>query len=183
MIMDKNMILAKKYGRAIYELACEQNCIEQTEEELSLIISAIKENKDLQTLLYHPLLAKDVKKETIKELFASKVQPIVLQFCYVVIDKGRTSDLDAMVDVYTDLAHHGMGIEEAVITSAFPLTKQQAETLKEKLAELTGKKIIMKEKVDTALIGGFTVQMGDRLIDGSIARQLETLRSQMMKRD
>ena len=94
MIMDKNMILAKKYGRAIYELACEQNCIEQTEEELSLIISAIKENKDLQTLLYHPLLAKDVKKETIKELFASKVQPIVLQFCYVVIDKGRTSDLD-----------------------------------------------------------------------------------------
>ena len=116
-------------------------------------------------------------------MFASKVQPIVLQFCYVVIDKGRTSDLDAMVDVYTDLAHHGMGIEEAVVTSAFPLTKQQAETLKEKLAELTGKKIIMKEKVDTALIGGFTVQMGDRLIDGSIARQLETLRSQMMKRD
>ena len=55
--------------------------------------------------------------------------------------------------------------------------------MKEKLAELTGKKIIMKEKVDTALIGGFTVQMGDRLIDGSIARQLETLRSQMMKRD
>ena len=45
MIMDKNMILAKKYGRAIYELACEQNCIEQTEEELSLIISAIKEDR------------------------------------------------------------------------------------------------------------------------------------------
>lgn len=181
--MDKNMILAKKYGRAIYEIACEKNSLEQTEEELQLIIGAMKENKELQTLLHHPLLAKDVKKDTIKKLFESKVQPIVLQFCYVVIDKGRTADLEAMVDVYTNLAHHGMGIEEAVVTSAFPLTKEQADALKNKLAALTGKEIIMKQKVDAGLIGGFTVQMGDRLIDGSVARQLETLRAQMIKRD
>ena len=41
----------------------------------------------------------------------------------------------------------------------------------------------MKQKVDASLIGGFTVRMGDRLIDGSIARQLAALRSQMMQRD
>lgn len=181
--MDKNMILAKKYGRAIYEIACEHNCLEQTEEELQLIIEVIKENKELQKLLHHPLLAKDVKKDTIKKLFESKVQPIVLQFCYVVIDKGRTDDLEAMVDVYTNIAHHGMGIEEAIVTSAFPLTKEQADALKNKLTELTGKKIIMKQKVDATLIGGFTVQMGDRLIDGSIIRQLEQLRAEMIKRD
>ena len=120
--MDKNVILAKKYGRAIYEIAAEQNSLEKTEEELHLIADAIKEHADLKELLFHPLLAKDVKKDTIKKLFADKVQPVVLQFCYVVIDRDRITDFPAMVDVYTTLAHHGMGIEEAVVTSALPRT-------------------------------------------------------------
>ena len=177
--MDKNVILAKKYGRAIYEIAAEQHCLEQTEEDLRLIADTIGKSKELGEILNHPLLAKDVKKDTIKKLFADKVQPIVLQFCYVVIDKGRIADFAAMADVYAN----GMGMEEAVVTSAFPLTKSQVDALKAKLAEITGSKIIMKQKVDASLIGGFTVRMGDRLIDGSIARQLAALRSQMMQRD
>ena len=76
-----------------------------------------------------------------------------------------------------------MGIEEAIVTSALPMTKSQVEALKAKLSEMTGKKILMKQKVDTALIGGFTVQVGDRLIDGSVARQLQTLKAIMMQRD
>ena len=88
-----------------------------------------------------------------------------------------------MVDVYAALANEGMGIEEAVVTSALPLTKTQVEALKAKLSEITGKKIVMKQKVDSALIGGVTVQVGDRLIDGSVARQLQTLKHIMKQRD
>ena len=76
-----------------------------------------------------------------------------------------------------------MGIEEAVVTSALPMNKSQGEALKAKLSEITGKKILMKQNVDSALIGGFTVQVGDRLIDGSVARQLQTLKAIMMQRD
>lgn len=86
-----------------------------------------------------------------------------------------------MVDYYVTMAHQGMGVEEAVVTSALPLSKSQAETLKEKLAAITGKKILLKQKVDAALIGGFTVQVGDRLIDGSVARSLQTLKAKMMQ--
>ena len=78
--MDKNVILAKKYGRAIYEIAAEQHCLEQTEEDLRLIADTIGKSKELGEILNHPLLAKDVKKDTINKLFADKVQPIVLQF-------------------------------------------------------------------------------------------------------
>ena len=102
--MDKTVILAKKYGRAIYEIAVEQHTLEQTEKDLKLIASAISENEDLKKLLSHPLLSKEIKKDTIKKIFADKVQPIVLQFCYVVIDKDRASILESMIDVYTSLA-------------------------------------------------------------------------------
>ena len=131
--MDKNVVLARKYGRAIYEIAAEQNSLEKTGEELHLIADTITGNAELKQLLFHPLLAKDVKIDTLNKLFADKVQPVVLQFCYVVIDKDRFTDFPA--------------------------------------------------KVDSALIGGFTVQVGDRLIDGSVARQLQTLKHIMKQRD
>lgn len=180
--MDKTVILAKKYGRAIYEIAVEQHTLEQKEKDLHLIATAIDENESLKKLLSHPLLSKEIKKDTIKKIFADKVQPIVLQFCYVVIDKDRASILESMIDVYTSLAHEGLGVEEALVTSAAPLTGKQADALRAKLEEITGKKIIMRQEVDSALLGGFTVKVGDRLIDGSIARQLSTLKAKMMQR-
>lgn len=178
--MDKNVILAKKYGRAIYEIASEQNSLERTEQDLVMIVDAINGSKELNDFLNHPILSGDVKKDTIKKLFADKVQPVVLQFCYVVMDKDRFDVFPMMVDYFVALAHEGLGVEEAVVTSVLPLSKTQAEQLKDKLSEMTGRKIILKQKVDQALIGGFTVQVGDRLIDGSVARQLQTLKANMM---
>ena len=74
--MDKNVVLARKYGRAIYEIAAEQNSLEKTGEELHLIADTITGNAELKQLLFHPLLAKDVKKDTLNKLFADKVQPV-----------------------------------------------------------------------------------------------------------
>lgn len=122
--MDKSVILAKKYGRAIYEIAAEQGSLEQMEEELSLIAGAMYDSEELSTLLTHPMIARDVKKDTIKKLFEDKVSPTVLQFCYVVIDKDRIADFPAMVDNFVLLAYHGLGMEEAVVTSALPLSKK-----------------------------------------------------------
>ena len=62
--MDKNVILAKKYGRAIYEIAAQQNSLKKTEEDLVLIADAIRKNQNLKDFLNHPLLARDVKKDT-----------------------------------------------------------------------------------------------------------------------
>ena len=180
--MDKTVILAKKYGRAIYEIAVEQHSLEQTEADLRLIADAIGEHESLKRLLLHPLLSKEIKKDTIKNIFADKVQPIVLQFCYVVIDKDRASILESMIEIYTLLAREGLGVEEALVTSASPLSEQQAAALQAKLSEIVGKKIIMRQEVDSALLGGFTVKVGDRLIDGSVARQLSTLKAKMMQR-
>lgn len=181
--MDKNVILAKKYGRAMYEIALEQNSLKQTEEDLQLICDAVTKNKELKEFLDYPMLSKAVKKDTLQKLFADKVQPVVLSFCYIIIDRDRLAAFPGMVDVYRTLAHEGLGLEEAVVTSALPLSKSQADALKKKLSDITGKKILLKQKVDSALLGGFTVQVGDRLIDGSVARQLETLKAIMMQRD
>ena len=71
--------------------------------------------------------------------------------------------------VYTSLAHEGLGVEEALVTQwQAPLTGAQADALRAKLEDITGKKIICGRKWIQRLLGGFTVKVGDRLIDGSV---------------
>ena len=163
MIMDKNVILAKKYGRAIYDIADETQSLESIGNDLKLIV------------------AKNIKKNTIESLFTGKVSTLVLNFCYVVIDKEHMNLFGDMVEIYNNLACHGLGMEEAIVTTAVPLTDEQAEMIKEKLGAQLGCKIILKQKVDAALIGGFTIQIGDRLIDGSVVRQLNALKAMMIQ--
>lgn len=181
MIMDKNVILAKKYGRAIYDIAAETKSLEVIGNDLKLISDTIKENSELSNVLAHSMLAKNIKKNIIENLFTGKVAPVVLNFCYVVIDKDHMNLFDQMVEMYNTLACHGLGIKEAIVTTAIPLTESQVEMIKVKLGEALGCKIIVKEKVDAALIGGFTIQVGDRFIDGSVVRQLNALKAMMIQ--
>lgn len=181
MIMDKNVILAKKYGRAIYDIAAETQSLESIGNDLKLIADTLKENAELSNLLTHPILAKNIKKNTIESLFTGKVSTMVLNFCYVVIDKEHMNLFGDMVEIYNNLACHGLGMEEAIVTTAVPLTDEQAEMIKEKLGAQLGCKIILKQKVDAALIGVFTIQVGDRLIDGSVVRQLNALKAMMIQ--
>ena len=99
----------------------------------------------------------------------------------MVIDKDHMNLFDQMVETYNVLACHGLGIKEAVVTTAIPLTQAQVEMIKEKLGQVLDCKIIVKEKVDAALIGGFTIQVGDRFIDGSVVRQLNALKAMMIQ--
>ncbi len=73
-----------------------------------------------------------------------------------------------MVDVYTTLAHHGMGIEEAVVSiSALPDDQVPGGSIESETLRNYREEDSHEAESGTALIGGFTVQVGDRLMDAS----------------
>ena len=172
--------LATKYARAIYELAAEKNMLDQVETELGLVESTINEYSDLSTLIYHPRVLPQAKKETISKIFSNDIAEVVLKFLMLLIDKRRETALPAIIREYVKLANEVRNIVEAEVTTATPLDQQQQTALMNKLGLVTGKKIALKTQIDKAIIGGVVVRIGDKLIDGSVARQLETLRCALL---
>ena len=172
--------LATKYAQAIYELAAEKNMLDQVEAELALVKSTIDQYSDLEVLIYHPRVLAQTKKETMSKIFSSDVASIVLKFLMLLIDKRRESLLPAIILEYTKLANEARNIVEAEVTTAVPLGNDQQIALINKLSLVTGKKIILKTQIDKTILGGVIVQIGDKLIDGSIARQLQTLKSALL---
>lgn len=172
--------LAQKYAQAVYELAAESNALEQVEQELELVEETLAANPDLATFLYHPQVLAVAKKETITRIFEQEVHEVVHHFLLLLIDKRRETVLPAIIREYRSLSNEARNIAEAQVTTAKPLSDAEHAALADKLSAVTGKNMVLKTSIDTRILGGVIVKIGDKLIDGSVVRQLETLKTALL---
>ncbi len=175
--------LAVKYAQALYELTAEKDMLDITEQELRLVESTIASYDDLSTLIYHPQVLAQAKKETIHKVFGQDVHEIVLNFLLLLVDKRREGILPTIIYEYVNLANQARNIVEAEVTTALPLDEDQHTALVNKLSLVTGKKIVLKIQINKRIIGGIIVKIGDKLIDGSVACQLATLKKALLNNE
>ena len=173
--------LAATYAQAIFELARDKNALEQVEKELLLVQDTLSTQADLAALLYHPRVPGQAKKDTIKKVFAPELSEFVCHFLLLLVDKRRETALTGIVRQYVALANKARNIVEAEVTTARALTAVEQEKLGAKLSKVTGRTVILKRTVDQAIIGGVIVKIGDKLIDGSIVRQLKALEQALVR--
>ena len=173
--------LAVKYAQALYELAAERDMLGRVQQELEVVAETLRQHGDLGTLIYHPRVLPQAKKDTLRKIFADEVQSFVLNFLLLLVDKRRETALPGILQEYTKLANTAQGIVEAQVVTAVALSAAQAEALAVKLGQVVSRKVVLKTRVDKSILGGVVVQMGDKLIDGSVVRQLSTLRGVLLK--
>lgn len=172
-----------KYSQAMFDIASEQGKLAEFGTELKNVRDTLQENSEFWKFLNHPLVPPQSKKQTIKEVFADDVSPLVLQFMYVMIDRRRESALLLAIDGFIDLARRAQHIEVAKVRVVKALTAQEENQLRMNLEQLTGKKIELLYYVDPSIIGGMVIQIGDRLIDGSLKRQLHDMQHTLLQND
>jgi F-type H+-transporting ATPase subunit delta len=172
--------LALKYAQAVYEIANEKAMLDVVEKQLKLVQATIAGHDDLTTLMYHPLVPALAKKETINRIFAGDLDGFVQNFLLLLIDKRREPALPAIISEYIRLANEARNIAEAEVFTAKELSAEQLEALAAKLSKVTGKNIVLKTTLDQTLIGGIIVKIGDKLIDGSVERQLKVMKAALL---
>jgi F-type H+-transporting ATPase subunit delta len=104
----------------------------------------------------------------------------VHNFLLLLVDKRREAALPAIIAEYRNLANEARNIAEAEVITAMPLTDAEHKALAVKLSAVTGKNMVLKTQLDTSILGGVIVKIGDKLIDGSVARQLRMLKATLL---
>ena len=173
--------LALRYAEALYEIAAEKEALDGVEKELDIVEETLAEYGELATLLYHPQVPLAAKKETVVRVFGPQVADYVRNFLLLLVDKRRETALPAIIKVYRQLANKARNIAEAEVTTAMPLAEGDRQALAAKLSAVTGKTVVLNTRVDESIVGGVVVKIGDKLIDGSVVRQLETLKAALLK--
>jgi F-type H+-transporting ATPase subunit delta len=173
--MAQNLKVAQPYANAFVEMSSGKDVIS----DLVCIKTAL-ESKDLKQALCNPLIAVENKKKMVKSVFQGKIDNKSVNFLLVLCDRGRIDCLEAVSSLALEMAYKRAAIGVAYVTSACEMSESQQEALVGKLKSMTkAKEIRLETTVDKTLVGGFTVQVGSRIIDTSISGQLKKLASHL----
>ena len=118
----------------------------------------------------------DGKGEILTKALKSEVNTETFKFLMILVKRGRINLLQAVISNYLELVYETASIKMVEVSTAFPFTKLQKNTLIQKLKELTNaREIRLVIIVDPNLIGGFLIKTESKVIDFTIKNQLEKL--------
>ena len=149
------------------------------EAELFAFGRAVTSSPDLELAVGSKLGDTDSKVALIETLLGQKVSAQSLTIVKHLVQQPRGRRIGAMLRQAASIVADQSGLAVATVTSARPIGAEQLGRLERGLSASYGKKLLINPVVDPAIIGGIRVQVGDDVIDGSVASRLHELKLQL----
>lgn len=176
--MKKTSILAKRYAKALFGLAMEMNNLEEIMEDMELIYSVYKQNKDFRLILDAPIVSTDKKKAVFNSLFKKNINEITLKYLMIILRKRREAYLGAIAEQFIALYKEFKNIIIVHLQTAAEVDGTIRKKVIKLLEDQTKGNIELHAAVKKEIIGGFILTYDDKKYDDSISTQLK-----MLKRD
>ena len=172
--------VAKRYAAALFGIAVRDGIVESVTADLGLIERLLDGVPYLRAVLNQPMVPQDRKNQVASDAFGDRVTATSLSFLKLLIRKRREDLIGECAREFRALVAERDNTTEATASSAVPLTAAQTERLTRSLERLTGKHVRLTTQVDTGMLGGVIVRLGDTIIDGSISGRLLRLEQQLL---
>ncbi|WP_130805734.1 F0F1 ATP synthase subunit delta [Senegalia massiliensis] len=172
-------LVSKRYAEALFEVALEQENLEKFKEEIIGVSDIFESEKELKIVFEHPKLSTDEKKDILDNLFKDRISEEVLNFLYIIVDKGREKYISDIKDEYIVLFNKEYGIVEGKAITAIEMTQEKLERLEKELSKKLNKTIKLENKVDSTVLGGVLVKIGDKVIDSSVKGTIDEMSRQL----
>ena len=173
---------ANRYSLALYELANESNVLAQVEENSVALLNLISNNKEFKNLIKDPTLSRSVLLKIINTIFEKfKLENLFKNFISFLITKRRFFFVEQILSSFNEICSEKRGELKAEIKSAKELTQDEISKITDELSNNFESEIKLNYTHDQSLIGGLVVQIGSTMIDTSIKKKLQQLKSRMVE--
>ena len=166
----------KGYARGIFEMARGEGSLERVEGELLTISRVFETSPELRSTLTDPRLPLEKKQAIVDGLIGSRASTLTVGVIQLLVSQGRASEIPAVAIAVAGAAAASRDKEVAEVRSAVPLDETTIARLAASLQRATGKDVEVKVVVDPEIIGGLIARVGDTVIDGSIAKRVDSVR-------
>ena len=164
--------VGRRYSKAIFDIAEEKNQVKEIYELLNSAMVLYRTDKEFKNFIRNPLISNEEKKLVINEIFGKDNRDNLNILLYI-LDKGRINCIKYIVAEYLKIYYRKNRILDVRATFTKELTDEQKKKLIDKLSQKTGKEINLEIKIDKNILGGGVIRIGDKIIDGSIRRELD----------
>lgn len=169
----------RRYAEAAFQLAQRDNALDRWAADLAVVADIVGRPEAEQTL-DNPALPLRERRGALEKMLDGRVQPSVARLAALLLERSRVALMPRVAAEYHRLLNAERGIVTAVVTSAAPLTPDETTAVVARVQQMTRSKVELRTEVDPDLLGGLTVQVGDRLLDASVRGRLERLRDELL---
>jgi F-type H+-transporting ATPase subunit delta len=175
-----NSMVAKRYALALFQIAKEQQVLDEIEADIRVVKEVVQYNPELKAVLKSAKLSIESKKAIISASFTT-VNGYLLNTLLILIDRHREDEIIHVADEFVELANIEIGIAEAQVYSTRALTEVERDLLSTTFAAKIGKKSLRIENIiDSNLLGGVRLRIGNRIYDGSLSSKLARLQRKLL---
>jgi F-type H+-transporting ATPase subunit delta len=177
--MARPSTAARRYAEAAFELATRDGTLDAWRDDLDLAARLVGDEQ-VVSIVGSPARPIAERRALLERLLGGRVAQPVANLARLLTERGRVDLLPAVATEYRRLLNRRRGVVEAVVTSAAPLSADEAAAVRRRVEAMSGAAVELSAVVDESLIGGLTIRVGDRLLDASVRGRLERLRDQLV---
>ena len=171
MILGK---LSRRYAKAFFELAKDRE--EQLARELDRYVE-VYTGSELKKVLDNPGFDIATRKKIALEVAERlELSHVTLNLVSLLVDRDRLDYLPSIATYFRQFLDALKNRVEARVTLPQASDPETLQKITEALARVSGKEVILKERIDPEILGGIVIELGGTVYDGSVRTQLESLK-------
>lgn len=172
--------VAARYAKSLLDLCIEKGKEEKTLNSINVVENALG-SRDFTLLLNSPIIKSEKKLEIFDKLFGESFNKLSKNFFELVIRKRREAHIPQIIESFKEQYNAYKSVSKITLTSAEALTPESVEAIKNQLvsSKSTRDSVEIVTEVDPSLIGGFTLKIGDKLYDASVAHKLDVIKKEL----
>jgi F-type H+-transporting ATPase subunit delta len=168
--------VAARYAKAFIDLTIEQGVLEQAFADMKAIDEVCKSNSDFVLFLKSPIVKTDKKQAVLEELFRGKLNKVTDAYLHLIANKKREIYLAEIATEFINQYKEKKHILTAIVTTANGIDEVTRKQIVEIVKGKSTSEVIIQEKIDKNVIGGFIIRVGDKQVDATIARKINGLK-------
>ena len=173
--------IISRYISALLDIAAAQGKTADVEQELQLLDQLLRKNPEFLNMLLHPKISRMRKKKLLDDILGTRVSAEVRSFLHLLVEKKREGIIPFLCDEFKKAADRLRGVINATVKSAMELSADQKQKLQGVMETTTSRTVKIAYAVDTALLGGLQVFIGNEILDGSIQGRLNRLQKHLLE--
>lgn len=179
-----NPRLAGRYAKSLIDLSVEKNQLDAVYADMLFLEKICKSNRDFVNLLKSPIIATDKKEKIFDTIAKDNLGELSASFNKLLIKKGREIYLPEIVTAFIEQYKSYKGINIVKLVTAVPASDELKNAITNKIrSALKMEHIELNTEVNPDIIGGFVLEIGDKLVDASVAFELHNIRKEFESND
>ena len=179
--MAVNKGIIKKYSQALYKVAVKEDDINQISNRLHSIKSILKSVPELNQLLITRRVQMEDKMIMLKNILGDIISDIEMDLMVLLMENGHMMLFGEVIKRFDYLQDKDTEVIKVQITSSSRLSDDEVQRISLEIENKIQKKVDVKMKTDTSIVGGIKLRIGNTLIDGSVSNRLQKMRDTLIQ--